>query len=483
MRSLHTLVIASVVAALLVVACGSDEKTTVTAAATEPRVDGSLSVPCDDPVDAVYGAPEALPADKGSIIKCAPDRTWTREALEAYARKNKYAYDGKPFVSGARAFRVSYRTERGAEPATPGFTSALVMLPDTPVSGAPAIVVAHGTAGQGPACAPSKDKFSGSSNPYAAMIFPLVGSGYPVIVPDYAGYAGYGANGNPPSGYAMSADVGRSVLDGLRALRRLAPGLSSDKSIIVGHSQGGHSALSALALAESYGVDVTGVVTYAPLWFNQATWGALLLVAQQYPIADNTLATSVGVWYHYSHAELLDGPGRGLEIFAESKRAAIKEFFDTTCSGNTERIKELGTLATDLYTREFTGSIRYAAALGSSCADGDDVCKKWVARYAADRPRLAGKAKTVPQLVLYGTADTTIPPGRAMCAFDRLRSDGAAASICVDTGMDHGSIVGARSAYVNDWIANVAIGAAAPAPCAADETSLQVQCLTPPAND
>jgi pimeloyl-ACP methyl ester carboxylesterase len=312
------------------------------------------------------------------------------------------------------------------------------------------------------------------------MIFPLVGAGYPVVVPDYAGYANYGAPGNPPSGYAVAVDVGKSVLDGLRALRKMVPGIPSDKSIVVGHSQGGHSALSALAIAESYGVKVDGVVAYSPLWFNQATWGALLAVSSSYPLASDPFPAGVGIWYHYSHGELLDGPGHGLDVFAADKRAGIKAFFDSSC-GDTAPVAALGQYPTDLYDPAFVSSIKLAAAFGTACST--PLCEKWIARYAADRPHLVGAAKTTPTLVLYGTNDTTIPPDRAVCGFDRLAADGAAAKVCVVGGQTHSGIVAERSAYVNDWIANVAQGAPAPAPCAADEKSLGATCATPPSND
>ena len=475
---------------LIASACSSssDPAATGDAGAVIPEAgggDAALAVGCTDAIDAIYGDPGALTGEAGSVLKCAVDRTWSQGDLEAAARANTYPYTGKPFTSGAKVYRVTYRTERGDTAKTPGYTSALVFIPDTPAASAPAVVVAHGTAGQAAACAPSKYKFDSNDNSFAAMIFPLVGVGYPVIAPDYAGYANYAAAGNPPSGYAASEDVGKSVLDGLRALRKLVPGITSDKSIVVGHSQGGHSALSALAIAESYGVKVDGVVTYSPLWFNQATWGALLALSASYPLVDNAFPAGVGIWYHYSHGELMDGPGHGLDVFAADKRAAIKAFFDSSC-GDTAPVKDLGKFPADLYDPDFTASIKLAAALGSPC--GNALCEKWVARYAADRPHLTGAAKTTPTLILYGTKDTTIPPERAVCGFQRLAADGANTKVCVVDGKDHSGIVGDRSAYVNDWIASITQGAPAPAACAADETSLTadggpVECATPPPND
>ncbi len=469
----------------------SGSATPVADAGLDAAVTGlTLSLPCADTIDSVYGDPGALPATAGAIIRCAHDKDVDRAALESAERARVQAYVGAPFTSGARIFRVLYRTERGNDAKTPGYSSALVLVPDTPrAPSLPAIVVGHATFGQAKKCTPSQDTFP-KDDASAAMIFPLVGAGYAVIVPDYAGYANYGAAGNPPSGYAASDDVAKSMLDAARALRVLLPQVSS-KLVIVGHSQGGHTALSTAAKAAAYApeLSLSATVAYSPLWFSEATWAALLFVSASHPIADNTFATSVGLWYHYSHGELLDGPGHGLDPFAASKRADIKAFFDNVClADNGDAVKKLGTFPIDLYDPAFASSVKAPAATGSDCA-GDPVCATWIARYAADRPHLTGAAASAPLLVLYGMADDTITPDRATCGFERLRADMTNLSICVVPGQTHAGIVGNQSGYVNDWIANVALGGPAPAKCMLDDKALkddagaQVTCATPPPND
>ena len=69
------------------------------------------------------------------------------------------------------------------------------------------------------------------------------------------------------------------------------------------------------------------------------------------------------------------------------------------------------------------------------------------------------------------------------CALDRLTEDQANVSVCVDSDKDHGGIVSAKADYVGDWIASVALGAPAPAPCAANASALTAACETPPPND
>ena len=132
--------------------------------------------------------------------------------------------------------------------------------------------------------------------------------------------------GNPPSAYAAASDVGRGTLDASRALKKLFTSLD-DKVVLVGHSQGGHSALAALALAESYGAaaPIVAVAAYAPLWVSQRSWGAILqpAVGSSFPLATSP-AGAVSVWYHYTHAELLDGPGEGKKLFKAEKQAAVE---------------------------------------------------------------------------------------------------------------------------------------------------------------
>jgi dienelactone hydrolase len=457
-----------------------------------------LEVPCTDSLESIYADPGTLPAydqsQRGKIIKCAIAGVLTKAELEGTAKTDGYA--GKAFTSGARVYKVLYRTERGTEPAIGGTSSAVVFVPDTPrAAKLPVIVASHGTAGQGKPCTPTnKDPVDTNIRIQA---YPLAGAGFTVIAPDLAGYANYGAAGNPVSGYAGASDVGKSTLDGARALRTLLSKSLTEKVVLVGHSQGGHTTFSAQAMHDSYGSGGTlvGVVGYAPLWLSQRTWGALFVLANQYTIKDSGFINAVDVWYHYTNGELVD-PGHGLDIFREDKKAGIKSFIDNAClKSSYPELEALGTTAKDLYTQDFQDAISLSAAAGATCDDPASspvkgpLCQKWMARYAADRPHLEGAAAKVPMLVLYGGADTTIPKDRMSCVFDRLKTDAVNFKVCYDPPSTHSGLVTAKSEYVNDWIANVALGEAAPAACALDENAVTgdggalVKCATPPPND
>ncbi len=448
------------------------------------------ATPCADALAAIYGDPGPLtadPAQRGAILKCAKDADLSKEALQA--KLTEIGYKGKAVTSGARVYRVAFRTERGNAASTPAVSGAIVYVPTAPAAAKlPTVIAARGSRGQAPDCATSKLDAAGEVNSdFYRLAYPLVGHGFALIAPDLAGYANFGAAGNPPSVYAGAADVGRSTLDGGRALKKLFPGLD-DKVFLVGHSQGGHSALASLALAPSYGTSgpIGGVAVYAPLWFSQRTWGAALLSGESTKPGREVGASSipaVTAWYHYTHAELLDGPGEGKKLFAAGKQDAIKEWVDTACWGDYEKLKTVGSHTLELFDPAFAGAVRSAAAGIAACDDADAVCKKWIARYVEDRPHLTGAAAQAPILMLYGGKDTTIPADRMKCGLDRLQADKANLTVCFDPERGHSTILNERADYVSEWLASLSTGAAAPAACPGTAAQLTEPCATPPPND
>lgn len=449
------------------------------------------AVPCADGADAVYADPGAVPTDpesRGKILKCSKGEELAKEALQG--ELTRLGYTGKPITSGARTFKVLYRTTRGDAASTAGYSSAIVYVPTTQrADKLPIVVAARGSRGQAARCAVSKfdPALTGINDDAHRLAYTLVGNGYAVIVPDLAGYANFGAANNPPSAYAQAADVGRSTLDGSRALKQLYPQLE-DKTVLVGHSQGGHSALSALALGESYGAQgtIAGVAVYAPLWLSQRTWGSVLEPGiandRDYTIEKLAGPSAISVWYHYTQAELLDGPGEGIKLFKPEKQAAVKQFIDGACWGEYKLLSDNAKFAYELFVDSFPTTIGYPAAGLGQC-NGDATCEKWIGRYKADRPNLTGAAASTPILLMYGGKDTTITPDRMACALDRLEGDNTNLSVCYEAAADHASIIDVRGEHVADWIASLTLGGAAPAACAANESAITASCATPPPND
>lgn len=134
-------------------------------------------------------------------------------------------------------------------------TSGEVLLPrgTPPAGGWPVIAWAHGTTGVADACAPSR---RAPSSEDAAALGHWLDQGYAIVATDYEGLGTAG-----PHPYFGVKAAAYSVLDSVRAARRAFPMLSP-RTIIVGHSQGAHAALSAGLIAPKYApeLDIRGIV-------------------------------------------------------------------------------------------------------------------------------------------------------------------------------------------------------------------------------
>jgi pimeloyl-ACP methyl ester carboxylesterase len=471
---------------------GSDAAQTGDAQTADAGLAPALA--CADTIASVYGDPGAdfATLKPGAIIRCAHDTDIPLAALQTKVNQNvssdtapaqNIGYMGKPLTSGVHIYRVLYRTERGDTANSPGYSSAEVLIPDTPrANDLPILVASHGSRGQAGTCTASQEFEAGTyvNGDYEALGLPLAGLGYVVILPDLAGYSNFGAAGNPPSAYAGAADVGKSTLDGARALKNLVTSGVSDKVVIIGHSQGGHTAFSAVAMASTYAPDLNlaAAAAYSPLWISQATWGAILFEPSSYPLATNPGSNAVAVWYHYTHATLLDGPDAGLEVFDPSKAAQISNFVNNDCWGQWSDLQEAGATAADLFSSSFSSSIaKPAAGVGAGCSASDTTCNTWMARYAADRPHIS---TSIPFLIEYGGQDETIPADRMACVIQRLGPPSAAyptgdnvnLTFCLDPPYGHEGIVRAHSADVADWIAAQTLGAPQPPPCTYNQNGL-----------
>ncbi len=447
-----------------------------------------FAMPCQNEAADLDVAPSAteLGQAAGSVLRCVRGPRLENADVDRLARSS--GYTGRALKSAISVSWLIYRTERGTEPPSPGFGSAVVLWPTTPrATELPVIVVGHGTVGLAPSCPPSRETPDAEETYLAELGYALAGDGYRVILPDFAGYAAFGAQGNPPPGYHAAVDEAKSMLDAARALRSLEPAGFSKQVVLMGHSQGGHAALSALAYHADYGSggELAAVVAYAPSWFPMTSFPAMLALANSFPLPEEANSVAASVWYHYSNAELLDGPGAGVLLFAPKQRDAIRAFFEREC--DPDALSKLGKNIGDLFDPSFTSDVAPFAGLGVPCLSSR--CATWMARYKADRPHLKNEAKSVPLLVLHGDADDWIPPERAKCGFDRLAADGANTTLCIVKGAKHDPLVGMRSEYVSDWIAWHTLGAKDPGTCGfglgalVDEQGQPAVCSALPPND
>jgi Secretory lipase/Short repeat of unknown function (DUF308) len=189
--------------------------------------------------DAFYKPPSTVPQRPGVLLRS-----------EAFTR-------GIP--KEWRAWRILYTTTRDEN--TPAVASGLVIASDRlPAGPRPVIAWAHGTTGVAPQCAPSL-----LPSRWNADVIPgidqVLGRGWVIVATDYVGLGTPG-----PHPYLIGQGEARSVLDSVRAARQMPQLSLQNRTVIWGHSQGGHAALWAGILAPTYApdVNVVGVTALAP---------------------------------------------------------------------------------------------------------------------------------------------------------------------------------------------------------------------------
>jgi len=170
-------------------------------------------------------------------------------------------FDGSYGLEGARNKVLRYR-QKGQR--TRLVTSkAILSVPRgaAPQGGWPIVVWGHGTTGIADRCAPTEQGLGGG--PFVDdgdLRQSLLDRGYAVVQPNYEGLGTARTHT-----YMAGRSAGRAVLDAVLAARE-AWGSLSRRVVTTGHSQGGHAAVWAAAMAPAYAPElrVRGAVALAP---------------------------------------------------------------------------------------------------------------------------------------------------------------------------------------------------------------------------
>ncbi len=189
----------------------------------------------EPPRPAFYETPATLPSANGALIR-SEAMTFLLDPLDVTS-----------LVRNAK--RVLYRSTNRAGKAIA--VSGTVLVPNAPwigVGSRPVIGYAPGTQGMADRCAPSR-QFSEGIEYEGIGIEGLLLRGYAVAMPDYEGLGTVGVHT-----YMDRVSQGRATLDVVRAAQRLSgTGLSSTSPVgLMGYSQGGGAAASAVELASTY---------------------------------------------------------------------------------------------------------------------------------------------------------------------------------------------------------------------------------------
>jgi len=214
-------------------------------------------------VAALALVPTAAPAKirtgpAGAAFYTPPRHTAAkRHGDPIWARKAPAAAALKPAAANTL---VLYRSTDAAGRTDAVSGTITVPKGKAPKGGWPILTWAHGTTGIADSCAPSRDPKGILTSYVVPELERWLKAGYAVVRTDYQGLGTPGVHG-----YLIGKDEGRSVLDIVRAARKLDRHLSN-RVFIAGHSQGGHAALWAAALAKSWTPElkVAGTAAFAP---------------------------------------------------------------------------------------------------------------------------------------------------------------------------------------------------------------------------
>src|SRR4051812_2525176 len=298
--------------------------------------------------------------------------------------------------------------------------SGAVTLPKgkAPKGGWPVITWAHGTTGIADRCAPTRaNVLQGYDHP---LLLRWLKAGYAIARTDYEGLGTPGAHP-----YLIGTSEGRSVLDVVRAARKLDPRVGK-RVIISGHSQGGHAALWATALAKRWTpeLSIRGTVAFAPA-SHLGEQGALLRSLTQ-PSGITGLAALILRGADTADAKLKLGS------LMSPRAAALYPQTLTKCLGDLAKPSSFGALAPSELLR--------------SDADINPLLKV----LNANDPEVL--TIRTPLLVEQGKADTTVFPAFTDQLVQAYQQRGETLTYHTYDNVDHGGVVTSAAADATAWI-------------------------------
>ena len=443
-------------------------------ATTPPAPSLTVTVACSDDADAVYVTPAGLPAldatTQGDPVRCRHDVAEDTDGPGVDGQLASIGISPGAPSSGVVVYRISFRTFRGD--GTPAASTARVYLPTQPLPlPLPVVVAGHPSVGMGDACAPSRDPTS-----LRDVALPWAAAGYAVIAPDYAGFGNEGVEG-----YLNNRDQGQSLLDGARALRKLlVVGAFTDQVVVAGFSQGGGAALSAQALAGTYGAGGTlaAVVAFAPEWPIRDNSFAFADMVRNpdtfvsYDLANQNLSYSNhAIWTQRAYGYLA-----GFSPLTSDGGAAFPAPVASTFLGDMDGLCGEGAIGAAIYVAAHppfgarNGDLFDPAFRASlvACLDGagapscSGLGQDFYGYLTANR--LIADAAGAPVLYLQGLADTVLPPAKeAACITQKLTDDGLAPQVCVDATAQHTDVTNRNIPFAIRWVQATLAGTTPPA--------------------
>ncbi|MFD4467250.1 lipase family protein [Rhodococcus sp. NPDC058505] len=351
-------------------------------------------------VDAFYTAPASVPAEPGALLRVEP---FTRDVPD-----------------DAIAWRILYTTTR--DEGAPALASGIVMVGrGAPAGPRPVIAWAHGTTGYGRQCAPSlvPAPFESGALPAESA---LLDRGWALVATDYVGL---GTEGSHP--YLIGQGEARSVLDAVLAARQLDGVHLSDRTVVWGHSQGGHAALWTGILAPSYAPDagVVAVAAMAPASDLVGLVGALPGITGGSLFASYVLAAYPAVY-----------PDIDPDSYVRPAARTLLREMSTRC------LSEPGVVASALTALSMSGDGPYLRQ--------DPTLGAFGRRLAENIP--AGPL-SVPLLLAQGETDPLVTPAMQSGFVDAKRREGWEVDYRTYPDRDHIGLVADDSGFIPELLA------------------------------
>ncbi len=348
--------------------------------------------------DAFYTPPSPIPG------KAHGDLIWSRaETASANMRQ----------AGAAKNLLVLYRSTGIKGTAVADSGAIAIPKGKAPKGGWPILSWAHGTTGLADSCAPTR--LTRLTDPYStdlrSQFTAYLKAGYAVAATDYEGL---GTPGVHP--YLIGSSEGHAVLDIVRAARKVDPSIGKSVAIM-GHSQGGHAALWAAALAPKYTPElkVRGTVAFAPASHTKDQAGLLDSVTSPTPLSGLIASIFRGADVAF--------PSLHVASLLSDKAAALYPSVDDKCLGALDAPDSWGGIAPS------------------------EILKQGVDRQplldAADKSDPENLTIKTPLEILQGSSDGTVIPVFTDQLVNELTAKGAKITYKKYPGVDHGPVVAA----------------------------------------
>ena len=355
-------------------------------------------------VDAFYDPPAVVPYEHGRLI-----------------RTDDFSGQ-KPADADVRRILYTTRDANGQ----PAVASALVITPrEAPPGPRPVVSWNHGTTGVARGCAPSLRDASATRWAIPGLD-DAIARGWVVVASDYSGQ---GAPGVFP--YLIGRGEARSSLDAVLAAREVEGLNLSRRTVVWGHSQGGHAALWTSQVAGDYApdVDVRGTALLAPV-------GEPIQLAEELTSGDaNALLSILISWVLVPYADTYDDIDLTRYI-APGSEAIVREMTQRCPSEPGVMVSVATALGVSEDRPLFVGDLT-AGALGRRLAENTPT-GPW----------------NQPMLIGWGDEDEVIPPRLQHEFVEQLCADGNQVRFLEYRGYDHLGILLPGSHFVPvliDW--------------------------------